>query len=388
MEIYNNGPISLDLSDWKLKDGSDAYLFNIPFGTQLASADYLVIAENMEKFNSIYPDVTNVIGGFYFNFDNSGDVIKLFDLANDPIFNVEYSDSLSWPKGADGTGRTLELIIPGIDPNNPSSWFDGCLRGSPGTDYIPCENDIVFGEINYHSSAASDAGDWIELWNTTSNDIDISGWKFVDDKDTLLYTFSSGTILNANERYVVANDITKLVSRHTSITNFTGPFQFGLDGGGEELRLIDNAGVIQFTMMYNDILPWPLEADGLGKTLELLDATGKMNEAENWFAGCPEGSPTNEFDPECLVSIDEINSVMNVTVFPNPANESVFIEIESNSNNPITLIYSDNSGKILHQINYQITEPIEIKRNNISAGIYWIKIISGDDVVVKKIIWM
>lgn len=98
VEIYNNGPISLDLSDWKLKDGSDAYLFNIPFGTQLASADYLVIAENMEKFNSIYPDVTNVIGGFYFNFDNSGDVIKLFDLANDPIFNVEYSDSLSWPK--------------------------------------------------------------------------------------------------------------------------------------------------------------------------------------------------------------------------------------------------------------------------------------------------
>ena len=179
-----------------------------------------------------------------------------------------------------------------------------------------------------------------------------------------------------------------MVSRHTSITNFTGPFQFGLDGGGEELRLIDNAGVIQFTMMYNDILPWPLEADGLGKTLELLDATGKMNEAENWFAGCPEGSPTNEFDPDCLVSINEINSVINVSVYPNPANESVFIEIESNSNNPITLIYSDNSGKILHQINYQITEPIEIKRNNISAGIYWIKIISGDDVVVKKIIWM
>ncbi len=80
--------------------------------------------------------------------------------------------------------------------------------------------------------------------------------------------------------------------------------------------------------------------------------------------------------------------VINVSVYPNPANESVFIEIESNSNNPITLIYSDNSGKILHQINYQITEPIEIKRNNISAGIYWIKIISGDDVVVKKIIWM
>ncbi len=388
VEIYNNSPIPIDVSDWNLMDRSDAYIFNIPFGTQIDPNDYLVIAENVEKFNLIYPDVTNVTGGFNFHFDNSGDAIKLFDLGDELIFSVSYSDSLSWPAGADGTGRTLELIDPGVDPNDPSNWFDGCMRGSPGTYYTACENDIVFGEINYHSAVATDAGDWVELWNTTTNDIDISGWKFVDDNDTLLYTFLPGTILNANERFVVANDITKLVSRHALITNFTGPFQFGLDGGGEELRLIDNAGVLQFTMMYDDILPWPLEADGLGKTLELFDATGKMNEAENWFAGCPEGSPAEEFDPDCLVNIEEIISALSVNVFPNPANESVFVDIETHSKNTSTLIYSDNSGKILMQTNYQINEQIEIKRNNISPGIYWIKIIMGDDVAVKKIVWM
>ena len=388
VEIYNNGATIIDMSEWKLMDGSDAYYFTVPFGTKLYPGNYLVFAENMEKFNAIYPDVTNVTGGFYFNFDNSGDAIKLSDLSNDLIINMQYSDSLSWPKGADGTGRTLEISIIGADPNNPSNWFDGCLRGSPGTYYTACANDIVFGEINYNSAAATDAGDWIELWNTTAHDIDISGWKFVDDKDTLLYTFLPGTVLNTNERFVVANDLVKFDSRHAFITNVTGPFLFGLDGGGEELRLIDNDGVIQFTMIYNDVLPWPLEADGLGKTLELLDATGKMNEAENWFAGCPEGSPANEFDPDCLVSIDEMNATLHVLVFPNPANESVFIEIESYSENAITLIYSDNSGKILQQKNYQVTEPIEIKRNNISSGIYWIKIIAGDDVLLKKIIWM
>ena len=388
VEIYNNGAIPIDLSEWNLMDRSDAYFYNIPFGTQINPGDYLVIAENIEKFNIIYPDITNVIGGFYFNFDNSGDAIKLFDLGNNEIFNVQYSDSLSWPKGADGTGRTLELTTPGADPNDPSNWFDGCLRGSPGTYYTPCENDIVFGEINYHSSAATDAGDWIELWNTTTFDIDISGWKFVDDEDTLLYTFLPGTILNANERFVVANDLTKFDDRHAFITNVTGPFLFGLDGGGEELRLIDNAGVIKFTMLYDDILPWPLEADGLGKTLELLDATGKMNEPDNWFAGCPEGSPANEYDPDCLVNINENNSNLNISIFPNPANESVFINIELNNQNTITLIYSDNSGIVLQKQEFNSSETIEIKRNNIASGIYWIKIISGDDVVVKKIVWM
>jgi len=388
VEIYNNSAIPIDLSDWNLKDRSDAYIFNIPFDTQLDPNDYLVIAENIEKFNSIYPGVTNVMGGFYFNFDNNGDDIKLFDLGNNLIFNVAYSDSLSWPKGADGTGRTLELITPGADPNNPSNWFDGCLRGSPGTYYTACENDIVFGEINYRSATVTDAGDWVELWNTTAIDIDISGWKFVDDEDTLLYTFLPGTILNAGERYVVANDLTKFDARHPIITNVTGPFLFGLNGSGEELRLIDNAGVIQFTIMYDDILPWPLEADGLGKTLELLDATGKMNEPENWFAGCPEGSPTTEFDADCTVSINENKTTFFVSVFPNPANESVFINIETIANNNITLIYSDNSGKILQKREFNASEIIEIKRNNLASGIYWIKIISGDDVVVKKVIWM
>jgi len=36
-----------------------------------------------------------------------------------------------------------------------------------GVAYTPCNPDIVFSEINYNSSLLKDAGDWVELHNTT-----------------------------------------------------------------------------------------------------------------------------------------------------------------------------------------------------------------------------
>ena len=386
IEIHNNGATAIDISEWELQDANPVDKYKIPFGTILNGNSYLVIANDPSKFKLIYPSVLNVIGGFSFNFDNAGDEIKLTSLNNVEVFSMHYADSLPWPRGADGTGRTLELNTLTSDITIPTNWFDGCLLGSPGTYYTSCNDAIVFGEINYHSDAAMDAGDWIELWNITSDAIDISGWKFVDDKDTLLFQFADGTMLESNERFVVANDLTKFASRHAAITNYTGPFLFGLDGGGEELRLIDDKGALQFTMIYDDEAPWTTEPDGDGETLELLSATGKMNNAENWFAGCPEGSPTMVYDPACdeNISVENINT-LDFTIYPNPSSGSVFIQLNQNGKN-ISIQFSDNSGKILQQIE-NVTEPlIEIKRNQLASGIYWIKIISDDMVEMKQVV--
>jgi hypothetical protein len=51
------------------------------------------------------------------------------------------------------------------------------------------------------------------------------------------------------------------------------------------LRLFNAESVLQFTMIYNNDAPWPVTPDGGSYTLELLDANGKMNNADNWFAG-------------------------------------------------------------------------------------------------------
>ncbi|MEQ1767292.1 MAG: NADH-quinone oxidoreductase subunit D, partial [Methylotenera sp.] len=52
--------------------------------------------------------------------------------------------------------------------------LDEMTRGHMIADLVAIigTQDIVFGEINYNSAAITDAGDWIELWNTTTFDID------------------------------------------------------------------------------------------------------------------------------------------------------------------------------------------------------------------------
>ena len=89
------------------------------------------------------------------------------------VLQSTYDDTAPWPCTPDGLGRTLERKPEGIDPEQPESWFDGCMGGSPGTAYIPCEDDIIVSEINYHSSDDHDAGDWFEIKNQLSSPVDL-----------------------------------------------------------------------------------------------------------------------------------------------------------------------------------------------------------------------
>ena len=46
---------------------------------------------------------------------------------------------------------------------------------------------ILISEINYQSSPEADAGDWVELYNSTDEIIDLSGWYLKDGKDDNIF---------------------------------------------------------------------------------------------------------------------------------------------------------------------------------------------------------
>ena len=73
-------------------------------------------------------------------------------------------------------------------------------------------------------------GDWIELFNRSSNDIDLTGWNLSDDLDELdKWTFPQGTEIAAGGYLIVwADDDEDQTGIHAS---------FRLSGGGEELAL-------------------------------------------------------------------------------------------------------------------------------------------------------
>ncbi|MBK6731711.1 MAG: hypothetical protein IPG60_12400 [Bacteroidetes bacterium] len=86
-----------------------------------------------------------------------------------------------------------------------------------------------------------------------------------------------------------------------------GEFTFSLSNGGDAVLLYDASFTLQFSVKYNDKLPWPIDADGDGYTLEFIEENDNPNIAENWIAGCPFGSPGIPFTFPCPTRQAETN---------------------------------------------------------------------------------
>jgi hypothetical protein len=306
LELHNYGASTVLLTGWYLRDGVPTNRWNFPAGTTISPNGYLVVSVDVAGFNSVYPFVSNVIGEPGFRFSNSGELLRLFNASNEVVASMAYQDSLPWQEGSDGHGRTLEVIDPQGDLNDPFNWFDGCMYGSPGEPYTPCDPRLVFSEINYNPPLVGNAGDWVELWNRSGSTIDLSGWDFKDQRDTNEFVLPAGTMLDPGEYLVLCRDLALFSSVHPDVENVLGSFGFNLSGDGEVIRLFNASGSIEFSVVYNDAIPWPQPPDGLGATLELINPSGPMNRYTNWFDGCPLGSPGGPFVPSCwTASIDE-----------------------------------------------------------------------------------
>jgi len=353
------------------------YVF--PTGTTIPANSRLVIAEDMQLFKNIYPE-TSCYGPLGFGLDNKQETISLLDIQHTPVQTFTYHDSIPWLQTADGLGRTLELRAGATNLNDPANWFTGCMGGSPGQAYQVCNDEIVFSEINYNSSLTSDAGDWVELHNPGSGVVAVSGWKFSDSENLHLFTIPANTSVKAGEYLVLYGEKLKFESLFPSVENTCGPFNFGLSGSGEAIRLFDNTGKLRFSVVYDDDLPWPKDADGSGYTLEMNDARGNVNDGLNWFAGCKGGSPGKAYLFPCNLGIDE-TSAASFTVYPNPAKTELFILRKANDHaDRADIRMRDALGQIVlvKQISFSATSLARLSLGEINNGIYFMEISMGN----------
>jgi hypothetical protein len=203
LEIHNLLNTPLDLSSYAVRDSNFLNVFNIPLSTVIPANGYLVIAQDTAVFQAQYPSVTNVIGNLGFSLNNNGELIQIVNHNGNVVDEIVYSTNYPWPLGANGNGRSLEFEGNGLSPSDPTSWFAGCVAGSPGEAYFPCDSSVVISEINYKSFAGADAGDWFEVHSTLDTDLDISNWKVSDGGITGGYIFPQGTTLPAHGYIVV-----------------------------------------------------------------------------------------------------------------------------------------------------------------------------------------
>lgn len=284
-------------------------------------------------------------------------------------------------------------LIPNPDFNqsikintDTSDVFTAYFFGSPDT------NRICISEINYKSSTTSDPGDWLELHNYGTVDVDISKWKFKDGVITNIFIFPENTILSKNKYLVLCRDTAKFKSIYPGVNNFIGQFNFGLSSLGSELQFFDKDGNLYSSMTYGTSSPWATEPNGNGKTLELLDEYGSPDNPYNWFAGCVGGSPGTAFTP-CLVGMNPLpnwegrGGALNLTNYPNPFNNSTTISFTLNKKDFVRLIVVDVYGKqvftLLNNKMDSSTHHVIFSPEKLSSGIYFYQVSTSENTETK-----
>ncbi|MBX9850489.1 MAG: CotH kinase family protein [Cytophagaceae bacterium] len=273
------------------------------------------------------------------------------------------------------TNRSVTLNV-----NITNATFTAYFTGSPA----PAK--ITVSEVNYNSSASSNSGDWFELLNYGNVAVDLSDWYFQDYNDYHKFVIPANTILQPNSRLVICNDTAKFKSLYPIATNYVkGQFDFSLSNDGDMIRLFDYKGAKYLSFTYNDKSPWPAEADGLGKTLELSDPNMDLNDASNWFAGCPGGSPGYPYNPGCVLSVKDRIDDGSVSIYPNPSKGIFKVRINDPSIIDGNIKVVNNKGQVIYS-SYINSDTSEIDISHVTSGLYNLVITTEKGLISNKII--
>ncbi len=373
IEIHNKTGTTVNVSGWQLQDSHIGLRYTIPDNTSVPANGYLVLANNMTKFNQQFPAVTNVLGPLPFEFSNNGEIISLFTNIGSTAIAMTYSDSTGWPCTADGHGRTMELVSAGANPNLQTSWFDGCMGGSPGTSFTNCIENPLINELNYNSSAAADAGDWIEIHTKNNTPVSLSGWK-ITDKNNVGYTFPNGSSIPPYGYVTVYNDLIKFLSQYPSVPNSYGPVSFGLSSTKDVVKLFDNNGRVFQSVCYLSSAPYTAMPNGGGYSLQLIDSTGNLNKAISWDRSCSTGTPGAKNIYPCGAAGIQESYEDYISIYPNPAYDIIKIGFNNELKQDITVEIMDMTGQTIFKSQYHNMYEIKIPLSNYSSGIYLVEI--------------
>jgi hypothetical protein len=138
--------------------------------------------------------------------------------------------------------------------------------------------DVVISELMYHAVSDLDGDDFLELANRGATPVDLSGWTF----SGITLTLPASTTIAPGGFLVVARDAAQFQATY----GFAPAAVYGgnLSNSGETVAVRDAGGATIDTVSFLDVDPWPATADGVGPSLELVDATLDNDDPLNWAA--------------------------------------------------------------------------------------------------------
>ena len=158
----------------------------------------------------------------------------------------------------------------------------------------------MISKIHYHpGDPQGELSEYIELLNISDQDVDLAGVAFTQG---ISFSFGDDTTLTPGQRVVLVADAAAFTSAFGDSATILGTYPSRLDNGGEQLTLRAADGSPMHAVRFDDQVPWPGEADGLGYSLVLVSPNSAPDHAlpQNWRAsldsgGAPGGSDSVPF---------------------------------------------------------------------------------------------
>jgi hypothetical protein len=269
IELYNHSAEPIDISGCVLTDDPRAYRFVMPVGTVIPPRGLAVFTEAQLGFA----------------LDSQGEAIYWMSSGRNRILDaVRYgAQAMGVASGRypDGVTALSELAVP-----------------TPGEPNAPLRvREIVINEIMYHPISREADDEYIELYNQSTKEVPVGGWRFVDGIDFVL---PDGASIPAGGYLVIAKNAARLLQNHPRVdpTNVVGDYGGTLANIGEQIALampqemmVTNAGgvltrfntyVVVDEVPYREGGRWGRWSDGRGSSLELVDAHSDNRLAANW----------------------------------------------------------------------------------------------------------
>ena len=263
IELYNPGKTTISLAGWQLLDEKenieDIKIF-FDEGDNIPAGEYFLVLRSRQKINFI-PGVQ--ADKFYTGAINDSDeTLRLFN--NNCALVDEVIAIPNWIAGERDSDKTMERkaglsgwqtsALTGGTPGQKNS--SGKFEGSQATAALQCSfstagvaidpKQVILNEIAWMGSDCPNRrecsnNEWIELKNISSSDVDISGWRLIDQENQIRVLFPQNTKISADGFFLLER------TNDDSVPNIPMDmfYRGGLSDTNEGLRLLNPDCLIQ-----------------------------------------------------------------------------------------------------------------------------------------------
>ncbi|NLH73503.1 MAG: hypothetical protein GX456_10665 [Verrucomicrobia bacterium] len=141
------------------------------------------------------------------------------------------------------------------------------------------ESDLIINEIHHSPDVKTEKVEFVELYNRSTNAVDLSGWRLSDGVE---FVFAQGVVAGPGGYVVVAQDPVALKQKF-GVTAY-GPWTGRLDNHGETVELRDASGALRDKVTYKLGFPWPVVGDPPGYSIELINPVADNDLGGHWRA--------------------------------------------------------------------------------------------------------